>query len=232
MLNDEQIKTLFTFCEKHYVHHYDVKVELVDHLANAIEEKMKDEKQLSFETALNKVYAGFGFKGFAGIVQSKEAMVRKKWQRMRWRNFLAFFTWPKAGFTLFLLAIIFLTGRNCGQSIQKWFLIICLISFLVLDGYETISTFRNRKKMLQKLLATNYFIYFPAFSLLFIDIQFSIYQYNFFEWSGNSGSFTVDKFYISAVTMLLLFMGSIGYRSASQELMNEAKKNYPDAFAG
>lgn len=232
MLSDEQIEILFTFCEKHYVHYYDVKVELVDHLANAIEGKMAEDKQLSFDTALNKVYAGFGFKGFAGIVQSKENMVRKKWQRMRWKNFLAFFTWPKAGLTLLLGAIIFVTGRNFGQGIQKCFLIVCLISFLSMEGYVTIYTFKNRKKMLQKLIATGYFLFFPAFSLLFIDIQFNIYQYDFFDWSGNAGSFTPDKFYLSGVTMLLLFIGSLGYQSASKDLMNETKKNYPAAFAG
>ena len=40
MLTDEQIAALFAFCEKHLVRHYDLQVELVDHLANAIETKM------------------------------------------------------------------------------------------------------------------------------------------------------------------------------------------------
>ncbi len=34
-LTDEQVNQLFVFCRKHYVHHYDVQVELVDHLAKS-----------------------------------------------------------------------------------------------------------------------------------------------------------------------------------------------------
>jgi hypothetical protein len=56
MLNKEQVDHLFAFCNKHYVQHYDLQIELVDHLANAVEEKMAIDSQLSFEEALNKVY--------------------------------------------------------------------------------------------------------------------------------------------------------------------------------
>jgi hypothetical protein len=40
-LNQEQIEALFRFCEKKSVRYYDLQVELVDHLAERIEEEMK-----------------------------------------------------------------------------------------------------------------------------------------------------------------------------------------------
>lgn len=60
MLTEEQIERLHRFCVEHYVRHYDVQVELVDHLGTAIEEKMSDNHLLSFEQALQQVYRGFG----------------------------------------------------------------------------------------------------------------------------------------------------------------------------
>jgi hypothetical protein len=48
LLNTWQIDYLFAFCKKHYVHHYDVQVELVDHLANAVEDEMKKDGNLFF----------------------------------------------------------------------------------------------------------------------------------------------------------------------------------------
>mgnify|MGYP000193300158 CR=1 FL=1 len=44
MITEVQYESLFAFCRKHYVQYYDVQVELVDHLAEAIEEKLKAEK--------------------------------------------------------------------------------------------------------------------------------------------------------------------------------------------
>ena len=40
MLNKKEIESLFTFCKKHFVYYYDVQVDLVDHLANAVEAEL------------------------------------------------------------------------------------------------------------------------------------------------------------------------------------------------
>ena len=37
-LTETQIENLYKFTRQHYVYHYDVQTELVDHLANDIEE--------------------------------------------------------------------------------------------------------------------------------------------------------------------------------------------------
>ncbi|MFA9390600.1 MAG: hypothetical protein ACERKD_12380 [Prolixibacteraceae bacterium] len=38
-ITELQIQDLFTFCEENGVSHYELQIELVDHLANAIEQK-------------------------------------------------------------------------------------------------------------------------------------------------------------------------------------------------
>ena len=78
MITEVQYESLFAFCRKHYVQYYDVQVELVDHLAEAIEEKLKLNPKLNFEQALDSVYAGFGIKGFADIVATRMEMISKK----------------------------------------------------------------------------------------------------------------------------------------------------------
>ena len=77
-LTSQQIEELFAFCRRHYVHYYDVQLELVDHLANAIEEKMVADKNISFEAALDEVHKSFGYKGFAGVVEAKETALFNK----------------------------------------------------------------------------------------------------------------------------------------------------------
>lgn len=78
MLTEEQINRLYKFCVQHYVRYYDVQIELVDHLANAIEARMEADKKLDFETALNSVYAGFGMMGFSKIVSQRTAAASKQ----------------------------------------------------------------------------------------------------------------------------------------------------------
>ena len=59
-LTQEQIEQLFVFTKKHLVEHYDVQVELVDHLANAIEAEWEINPNISFTEALQKEYKNFG----------------------------------------------------------------------------------------------------------------------------------------------------------------------------
>ncbi len=70
-LSKDQIDQLFAFTKRKMVHWYDLQVELVDHLAERIEEEMNADPKLSFDAALAKVYAGFGIFGFAKIVQER-----------------------------------------------------------------------------------------------------------------------------------------------------------------
>ena len=53
-LTASQIDNLFKFTCKHYVYHYDVQSELVDHLANDIESIWQETPNLSFEQARDK----------------------------------------------------------------------------------------------------------------------------------------------------------------------------------
>ena len=51
-LTQEQIARLYRFTREHYVEWYDLQTELVDHLANAIEEQAQQNPTLSFEALL------------------------------------------------------------------------------------------------------------------------------------------------------------------------------------
>lgn len=47
-----QIERLYQFTRQHYVEWYDLQTELVDHLANAIEQQWQENPNISFEDAL------------------------------------------------------------------------------------------------------------------------------------------------------------------------------------
>jgi len=78
-LTNIQIQELYKFTRKHFVEHYDVQTELVDHLANDIESIWQETPNLSFEEARDKSFKKFGIFGFMDVVEKKQSQMTKKY---------------------------------------------------------------------------------------------------------------------------------------------------------
>lgn len=102
-----ETKKLFHFCHQHFVYHYDVQVELVDHLASAIESQWEENPELSFEKALHSSFKGFGITGFSKVKVEKEKALRKKYNRLLWKYLVEFYRWPKMLMTLAFTMVLF-----------------------------------------------------------------------------------------------------------------------------
>ena len=151
ILTNEQIESLFTFCRRHFVYYYDVQVELVDHLANAVESEMKTNPKLSFENALDKVHGGFGIMGFAPLVAEKEKMAVIKGRRLLWNFFKIQFKWPKILFFILITSFLFTIFSNDFISIKWSFIVIVNIGCFA-DAYQTIKLNRIISKTGKKFL--------------------------------------------------------------------------------
>ncbi len=107
-LTHEQIDDLFEYCFFRSVCHYDVQVELVDHLASAIESLWEKHPEFSFEQALQKVSVQFGGDvGFFKIMYSAKLMLRKKYRKLLWNYVFEYFRLPKIIITILLTLLIF-----------------------------------------------------------------------------------------------------------------------------
>ncbi len=111
-LTKEQIESLHEFCEKHYVPYYDLQVELVDHLASAIESQWETEPELGFEKALNKTYSKFGVIGFSKVRMEREKELLKKYRRLMWRYVGQYYKLPKIILTIALSFLLFMVFRS------------------------------------------------------------------------------------------------------------------------
>jgi hypothetical protein len=114
MLTKEQIDYLFDFCQMNGVVCYDVQVELVDHLANAIEKELADHPDWSFQKALDVVFVSFGYRKFAPLLLEKHKAARLYCWRLFRSMFLKQLRWPAtwlagAGF---LYLFTFLTAHD------------------------------------------------------------------------------------------------------------------------
>ena len=138
-LTEEQIQQLFYFTEKHCVRHYDLQVELVDHLADAVTAKMNEgSTPLSFEDAVQKEYAGFGVMGFSPIIASRQNAVLQQSNKEKLRLSKQYFTWPKAALTVLMVTIIGIMPQIIPVFGLKLVLDMCTAAFVVWEVTEMV----------------------------------------------------------------------------------------------
>lgn len=102
-MNQDQIEKLYNFTQKHFVEWYDVQTELVDHLANGIEEQWTQHPELSFDEALNIEFKKFGIMGFSDVVEQKTKALDSYYRGLLWKYFRNFFRLPQLLLTILLI---------------------------------------------------------------------------------------------------------------------------------
>lgn len=143
-LTETHIQELYTFTRKHFVYHYDVQTELVDHLANDIENIWQAQPNLSFQDARDTSFKKFGIFGFMNVIEAKQKQMSKRYRKIMWRFFSEWFTMPKVLTTALIFLSIYLF-----LSIQ-YSEYILLASLFILVIHDLIFQYKNRKKQQNK----------------------------------------------------------------------------------
>lgn len=92
-LTQQQIEYIRTFIKQRGFTAMDLQLEIIDHVACRIEEKMGKNPALSFEAALQQTHAEFGVLGFGQLEAAMVSSLRKKYFRQiqlelkRWLSF-------------------------------------------------------------------------------------------------------------------------------------------------
>lgn len=84
-ITENHITELYKFTRQHFVEYYDVQTELVDHLANDIEQIWQDRPELSFHEARTISFKKFGVFGFMNVVEQKQKAMHKRYWKILWR---------------------------------------------------------------------------------------------------------------------------------------------------
>jgi len=196
-LTNQQIKQLFDFTKKHYVEHYDVQVELVDHLANAIEDQWKENPNILFEDTLQTEFKKFGIFGFTGLVEQKQTELQKYYNKTLWREVIKFVSIPKVILTVCLYFILFNLVRYFQPISEVLIGSLILLSFI----YLAVDALRlmNQTKKYQKKYKKSWLIQSVAVQFFSIPITYGFglsysFARQFFE-IGN-GETTIGFLYI------------------------------------
>ena len=226
MLTNDQIKSLFQFCEKHFVKYYDVQVELVDHLANAIELEIANDPKISFERALEKVHKSFGVMGFAPLVAEKGKMAEKQSRKLFLRLFMDQFKWPKI-LTFFLLAALMFTIFSTGPFLIDWAIQAVVIISLVIHFYMMRQLQRMTKISGKKFLIVDFswistFLLLPAY---YLNLHHLFRVNSFLNYSSTNFSLPGISIFLS-----LYIITAIAICQTLSSVKNTLYKNYPEIF--
>lgn len=223
-LTKSQIDFLFAFTTKKYVHWYDLQCEIVDHLAEKIEEEMSIDKKLSFERALTRVYDGFGIFGFSKIVQERGNQMHRQYKKMWWKAFVNEFNWPNIMRSLCILAILYF---GFSYFPAKWVFASfggVSVAFAIKDiiDYRKYSS-ANKKLMMLELV--------PSFNLWsWMLLQF-VYQKALFSFWDEDGFSSKGFPYLYLALVFLFTITYFAYKKVSAQVITKAKAYYPEAFA-
>lgn len=125
-LSPLQIQELFAFCKKKGVKHYDLQIELVDHLASAIEQRWLKNPELTLAETLPTAYKQFGIYGFSKFQEIKEKALRQKYTRLLWQYIGEFYRLPKIIMTIAISLLLFVAMKMSSNLV-----LLGLISLVV-----------------------------------------------------------------------------------------------------
>jgi hypothetical protein len=143
-----QIESLYTFTRNHFVEWYDVQTELVDHLANGIEEQWEEKPNLSFDNALKNEFKKFGVFGFSEIVEQKTKALETYYRKEVWHCLKDYFKLPKiilTSFSVWALFKIFQLFENKGYVAASLILfVLCFYFFYALKESKRIKAIQKK----------------------------------------------------------------------------------------
>lgn len=242
MIQQEQVDEIMAFCEAKGVTYYDVQVELVDHIADSIEDLQKSNPALPFSDALYLAGKQFGNEEFAEIVKSKKRSIEKRMSRLIEKEFLSFFTVPRIMITMLLIVVAltspyFISGQYRFIPIILILLIILYISLIHAKPIEI--EIRSIKEACQiPLLSLDVQSRYEKF-LRVIGILYYLSQaiyFLFFADSGETNKITyptpqkiliLQLVLVGFIIICILYLSSIYVR---QKVYNKIFDQYTKAF--
>ncbi|QNR85511.1 hypothetical protein H9N25_03275 [Pedobacter riviphilus] len=106
-LTKEQLDYIRSFIQQKGYNYIDVQLEILDHVASSVEEKMEENPLLGIDAAINDTQEAFGPDGFAVIQKSVVNGLKKKYSKFFWQNFLDYFGYKYILLVLFLGFVVY-----------------------------------------------------------------------------------------------------------------------------
>ncbi|HRP91158.1 MAG TPA: hypothetical protein PKX92_14100 [Edaphocola sp.] len=233
VISKEETLSIHQFCIRHCVYHYDVRVELVDHLACSIETMWEENPEIPFWDALNKIYQSYGPTGFRKLMSAKEKEVAKSTQKGFKHLLLSFFYWPNIVLVFSLILFFIYSYHSFAQSnpgAALIFIFSAIIPIFIFDIYITIFSARKRKKMHYSLLILQE----PSIITFGFLFQYPLISF-IIDFFGDKKEVRADFtnpniYYLYAFLIIAYLILELARWQYVKGMFKKAAKLYPQAF--
>ncbi|MGB3592487.1 MAG: hypothetical protein WBA16_12445 [Nonlabens sp.] len=232
-LSTEQIDELFAFTKKHYVEHYDLQLELVDHLSNGIEQQWAVDPQLTFKDALAAEFKKFGVFGFMDVVEARRKAMTRRYSKIIFQHMKKWFKLPQILLVVVATAAFYslFQIKTFGKEVVALTAGVILISWLVGLVLEFRRRKRNKKEknnntriwMLEEMiggLGSAYGIFMMPY---YIMQPFIINDY---DPSGRHPAVLVGVSFILALIIILYYVVYVEIPKKAREYLDEVYPEY------
>lgn len=227
-LTETQIENLYKFTRQHYVYHYDVQTELVDHLANDIEEIWEEYPKITFEQARDKSFKKFGIFGFMDVIEAKQKQMNKRYWKIQLRFVKEWFTMPKLLTTILLfLCIYFLLQVQYSKFIILGSVLLAII-------FESVYLYKDRQAQKKKTEKKEKIFLLEAMisqtkggfvSIAFINI-FNVINLTKVEFSSLERHWLLLIAFCTTVVMIMFYVTAYVIPQKAEELLHETYPEY------
>jgi len=224
-IEPKQINALYRFTRQHYVEHYDLQTELVDHLANDIEQIWEKHPNLSFAEARDRSFKKFGVFGFMDVVEKRQKAMNKKYFKYLKNELIQWFGWPKLLTTLLMFIICYIGFSS--NYVSQFFLSVYLplSIWLIYRGIVLAKALKKRKSSSNKKWMLEEMIFKQAgFMGLILISQLPTY-------SVHIGDRITNPFFVllfSLTTTILILCFYISYNVIPKKADTLLKDTYPE----
>ena len=143
-LSAEELRFIDGFCKKKDIKYVDLRIELVDHLAELVLARQEKFPNENFKDAFYAVYKSYGIFGFLDVAQEHESQMQKRYWREIWRYTKQWLTPPKVVLT-FALSIGLYFILDTFEALRYPSLILLLALFGLSIGLTVMQFLRNKK---------------------------------------------------------------------------------------
>lgn len=165
-LTKQQIEKLRIHLEESGFRYLDVQMEILDHVATAVEVKMTENVDLTFQDAVNQTQSSFGPKGFKQIETSIIKGMTRKYRKLFLNQVLSFFGFKYIALVLFSCFLSYKIQQIIGN--QDKFLTFVIISMMMVLVGSLTSGLRtaNYKNYMRCKISGTYIKYTGVFLML------------------------------------------------------------------
>lgn len=219
-MNQQQLSRIEAFVKSKYVEYHDIQLELIDHLASAIESELEQFPNQDFEKVLLSQYKNFGLFGFSNFVNERAKAAYSESRKKYWRHFFDFFKLPKLVYTLLVFALIFLILSNLQFNLYKYFV---LPYFLIIAFTAVVILFKMNREEKLKLIQKKH-------QPLWISMSGSVLNLNNLILSESFKNVLFTNPYFISFICTLSLIGTWAELSTHKQIHEKLRYQYPEAF--